>query len=322
VVQTYQTHRTRLGWIGLRYLLTPALVLALTVVLAAAAGAQSRGRSPSVAAEQVACVPIGGNAVAWAKVENNLPDTSVRLFFRRLHDVVEDFYWVDMYPDGAGRYWGVFPKAEDHPLARHELLRDREAATTAPDREDQASRWAAWWRAKDRSDDRDPNQDLDQALIRERATLGKRFERDWLAKLDDADFEAWLERQINEPTEYFAAVVDSQGRALAQSKVLAAEVKSPDDCDPVFTPQQAGEKENLTVGETGGWQRDKPVFHWLCDGVVTRYDPFFIKRPDDVCRACVIAWWHKKEFLVPLVTVPPAVIITQFNNDPVSPSRP
>ncbi len=293
-----------------------------SVLMAGAAMAQSSRSAPAVAAEQVACIPIGGNAVGWAQVENNMADTSVRLFFRRLHDVVEDFYWVEMQSDGDGRYWGIFPKAEDQELNRHELERDREAVKRDEQDDDEEHRWAEWWRYKDKSDDRDPNGDLDQELIRERASVGKRFERHWMTQFDDPEFEAWLEKQVNEPAEYFVAVVDSQGRTLAQSDLLAAEVKNPDDCDPVFTPQQAGEKENLTIGETGEWQRDKAVFHWLCDGVVTRYDPFFIKRPDGVCRACVVAWWQKKELLIPLVTIPPAVIITQFDPDPVSPSTP
>lgn len=298
------------------------LALVGALLLASTAAAQPSGGAVRVAAEQVECIPIGGNALAWGQVSNLPTDTSVRLYFRRLHDVVEDFYWTAMHPDGDGRYWGVFPKAEDKPLDRRELERDREAVKRAPDDDDEAHRWAEWWRFKDASDDRNPNGDLDDELIRERASVGKRFERHWIAKMDDPEFEAWLEDQVNEPAEYFTAVVDSQGRTVEQSDVFAAEVRQPDDCDPVFTPQQAGEKENLTVGETGEWQRGKPVFHWLCDGIVTRVDPFFIKRADEVCRACVVAWWQKKELLLPLATIPPAVIITQFDPDPVSPSTP
>lgn len=300
-------------------------MLGLTVggalMLASVAGAQ-RGGTVRVETEQVECIPIGGNALGWARVENNLPDTSVRLFFRRMHDVVEDFYWVDMHSDGDGRYWGVFPKAEDKPLDRHELESDRAAVKRGPQDDDDDHRWAEWWRAKDASDDRDPNDDLDDELIRERASVGRRYDRQWMEKLDDPEFEAWLEDQVNEPAEYFVAIVDSQGRAVAQTDVFATEVRKPDNCDPVFTPQQAGEKENLTVGETGEWQRGKPVFHWLCDGVVTRVDSFFIKRADDVCRACVVAWWQKKDLLIPLVAIPPAIVITQFDPDPVSPSTP
>ena len=310
------------GLLGKR--INTGIIWGFAIALASAAGAQPGTTRVRVEAEPVECIPIGGNALAWAQVENNVPDTSVRLFFRRLHDVVEDFYWVDMHSDGDGRYWDVFPKAEDQELNRHDLERDREAyeRQQAADDDDDDHTWADWWRAKDSSDDRDPNGDLDEELIRERASVGKRFERHWMGRLDDAEFEAWLEDQVNEPSEFFVGVVDSQGRVIEQTDVEVTEVRKPDNCDPVFTPQQAGEKENLTVGETGEWQRGKEVFHWLCDGVVTRVDPFFIKRSDSVCRACVVAWWQKKELLLPLVAIPPAIIITQFDPDPVSPSTP
>lgn len=301
-------------------------LIGVALLLSSIAAAQGADRV-RVEAEPVACIPIGGNALAYAQVENNVADTDIRLYFRRLHDVVEDFYWVDMQSEGDGRYWGVFPKAEDEKLNRHDLERDREAYQRAQEEagrsdDDDDTTWADWWRAKDASDDRDPNGDLDEDLIRERASIGKSFRREWMEELDDAEFQAWLEDLVNEPAEYFVAVVDSQGRFIERTPVDVTEVLQPDNCDPVFTPQQAGEKENLTVGESGEWQRGKEVFHWLCKGVVTRVDPFFIKRPDEVCRACVVAWWQKKEILLPLVAVPPAIVITQFDPDPVSPSAP
>ena len=142
----------------------------------------------SVAADQVACLPAGGNAVVWSTVKNNVPDTTVRLYFRRLNDVVEDLYFVEMHPAGGGRYWGVMPKAEKRKLDRHELGRRRDEAVDS-----QAQ--AAWWREKDSSDHRNPNKDLDDKEIKERASVGKSEARDWMVELDDADFEDWLNSQ-------------------------------------------------------------------------------------------------------------------------------
>ncbi len=248
-----------------------------------------------VDAEPVDCIPIGGNAVAWAQVENNIADTSVHLNFRRMNDAVEDLYYVSMHPAGQGRYWGVFPKAEDREPDRHDLAETREAVQAEHS-------WAAWWREKDASDDRNPSSDLDDDLIRERASIGKQIPRDWLAEMDDAAFQSWLEQLENEPSEYYTSIHDAQGREIARSKTRVAEVRS--GCRVDMTPQQAGEAENLTVGETAHWQRGEEVFHWLCDGVVSRIDPTAILRGDEICRGvCVVAWYKKSAFLIPAAVV-------------------
>jgi hypothetical protein len=249
-----------------------AVVLAFVCPLLAA-GAVASAQQPTVIAEQVECLPIADNGVAWATVENGVPNTTTRLYFRRLHDTVEDFYWVQMYPSGDGRYWGVFPKAEDRELDRHELEEARE------------HREAAWWRAKEASTDRDPNDDLDDEEIEERATVGRQESRHWMLKMDDEAFEDFLDQLENEPAEYFVAVFDGEGRKLAVSETLVVEVL--DDCDTELTEVQRGEAENLIVGETSQWQHPEEVFHWLCDGVVTRVGPDGVKRGDQVCRACI-----------------------------------
>ncbi|RMH17047.1 MAG: hypothetical protein D6696_16695 [Acidobacteria bacterium] len=311
-----------------RTMLTILVLAVLGLAGAAPLAAQRPGSKPlEVEVEPVPCIPIGDNAVAWAQVYNNVPDTTVRLYFRRLHNVVEDFYYVEMHPEGGGRYWGVFPKAEDRAFDRHELEAAREAVRWSDDDRDDQYRWAEWWRAKDLSEDRDPNDDLDDELIRERASIGRAFRRDWMYEMNDEQFQEWLESQVNEPAEYFAAVVDGQGRMLARSAVRVTEVLPPEECEVTFTPQQDGERENLTVGESGDWQRGKEVFHWLCDGVVTRIDPYLVKRGDEVCRACVIAWQQKQDLLLPkfvppLIAIPPLVVITETSPTPVSPSIP
>lgn len=289
-------------------------VFAMVVLVSSAALAQSNLR---VSAEPIECLPIADNGVGWAKVENNIPDTTVRLNFRRMNDVVEDMYYVRMRPEGGGRYWGIFPKAADEVLDRHDLIERRE------DRREEYG-WAQWWRQKQSSDHRDPNEDLDRDLIRERASVGKQVSRDWFNEMDDETFENWLEQLENEPSEYYYSVHDAQGKLIAKSKTKVVEVR--ENCRQDLTDMQRGEAENLTIGETSHWQRGEEVFHWLCDGIVTRLNPNGIKRPDEFCRACVIAWWKKPEILVPaaaLVGVGGGVLSFDNPTDiPISPVLP
>jgi hypothetical protein len=235
---------------------------------------------PLVEMDQVACVPAGGNGLIWASVSNSWPETSVRLFFRRLNDVVEDLYFVEMQPAGDGRYWGVMPRAEKRKLNRHELAGQR---TEAQRRYAEA----AWWRSKEGSDHRNPNQDLSDEAIRERASVGKAESRDWMMSFEEAEFDQWLRRQEFEPVEYFGAVVDANGNQISRSPMMVGEVWAASNCPIELTPEQAGEAANLVVGETALWQAGKPVFHWMCAGVVARVDPGGVKRADGACRQCV-----------------------------------
>ena len=292
--------------------------IALCVALLASTA--PAGAELTVEVEDVECLPIEDNGVAWARVTNNLPDTTVRLNFRRMNDAVEDLYYVLMNPAGQGRYWGVFPKAEDRVLSRHDLIETREEIQDE-------YRWAAWWREKDSSDHRDPNDpqdefELDDDLIRERASLGKKLPRDWLAEMDDSEFQSWLEQLENEPAEYYVSVHDAEGRQLARSPTRVTEVQ--EDCRPDLSEQERGEAENLTVGETAHWQRDEQVFHWLCAGIVSRIDPINVLRGDGVCRACVIAWWKKKPVLLTTAAIVPTagIVISRDPEPPASPDAP
>ncbi len=285
-------------------------VFSALCLLPAGAGAQA---SLAVEAEDVECLPIEDNGVAWARVANNVADTTVRLNFRRMHDAVEDLYFTRMHPSGQGRYWGIFPKAEDRVLDRHDLIETREEVQ-------EEYRWAAWWREKDASEHRDPNDpqdeaELDDDLLRERASLGRKIPRDWLGEMGDDTFQSWLEQLENEPAEYYVSVHDAEGRQLARSPTRVTEVRK--DCRPDLSEQERGEAENLTVGETAHWQRDEQVFHWLCPGIVSRIDPLNILRGDGVCRACVIAWWKKKQvMLATSALVPVTGIIIQEEPEP------
>lgn len=271
---------------------TVAAILGLAALLLSPAVLAAQG-VVRVTADDLECLPLEDNGVGWATVEGNTPATAVHLNFRRLHDMVEDLYWVEMHPAGEGRYWGIFPKSEDRVLDRHDLEEKRQAA-------EEEYRWARWWRQKQVSGDRDPNGDLDDDLIRERASLGKLLPREWLAEMSDEEFESWLEQLENEPAEYYVSVHDSAtGRELARSKTRVVEVR--ESCRLDLNEEERGEAENLTVGETAHWQRGEQVFHWLCDGIVTRVNPNGTKRPDEVCRACVIVWWKRPQILAPAV---------------------
>jgi hypothetical protein len=262
--------------------------LAAVVALAGALAVEGA----TIAVEQLPCLPLEGNGVVRARIDGLEGGYAARVYFRRLNNVVEDFYWVPMQPGGGSEWWAALPKPEDHPLAAKNLA----AGDGQPPPNDP---WAAWWKAKETSDHRDPNDDLDDELIRERASQGKRERRDWMESRSDADLQRWLESLDNEPAEYYVAVFDSYGKPLADGQSETRVVPVSRDCPVQLTPRELGQAQNLTVGETAAWEGTEPVFHWLCDGIVTRVDVLGILRADEVCRACVVAWVDKREFLIP-----------------------
>ncbi|MEM7482264.1 MAG: hypothetical protein AAF481_13895 [Acidobacteriota bacterium] len=261
--------------------------------------------------EQLECVPVARNTPVQATVDGDQPGTTVRLYFRRMHQEVEDFYWVQMHP-GPDGYWAVLPRPEDRNPERKEL-------ENPPDDVEDDELWAAWWKAKEASQDRDPNDDLDDEIIRERASVGGEPEdRAWMNDLDNETLQTWLEGLENEPVEYFVAVFDAENNEIAQSAMRSTEVK--EDCEVTLTARQAGEALNLTVGETAPWQEGKKVFHWLCDGIVTRVNDQWIPRADEVCRSCVVAFLLKEDFLVPATLAGIGGITTIVIQDDPDPS--
>jgi hypothetical protein len=75
------------------------------------------------------------------------------------------------------------------------------------------------------------------------------------------------------------------------------------------------------VGETSPKQQGKKVMAFLCDGIVTRINHAGVRRADEVCRACVAAWWQRKAVLIP-AAAGVGVIITDEPEPEPSPSRP
>lgn len=254
-----------------------AVRLAATILFATAAAASAQRSASDISLGPLACLPQKGNGVITATISPEIPGSTVRLFFRRMNVEVEDFYYVQMEPVGAGQYWGVFPVPTGDGIQRKELESEGEAPPHP---------WAAWWKAKEASENRDPNDDLDDQVIQERASQGKKEKRSWMEKLSDADFQRWLEAQSAEPAEFFVAVYDVNGNRAASSEMRVVDVRP--ECRVSLTPQQQGMANNLTVGETGGWQKGMQPFHWECDGIVTRIDPVRVRRADETCRACII----------------------------------
>ena len=305
--------------------LIPVALLSLLAAAAIPASAET-----TVSVDEVPCLEVGENSPVHVRVEGDLAGSDVRFYFRRLHDVVEDFYWVRLHPQGEGHYWGVIPQPTDDELKKRELERmveDRDLLTPRL-REDNDSefdkyRRALWWRYKERTKHRNPNGDLDQDRIEERANYGRQEQRHWMDKLTNRELEEFLRELEYEPAEYFAAVYDARGQEVAASDVDVTRVE--DRCDNEVKGQEEGLAENLTVGETASWQIGEEVFHWKCEGVITRINARGEFRGDDVCRACVIAWWHKQSFLIPTSAVATATGVSVIESEGprrASPSRP
>ena len=115
--------------------------------------------------------------------------------------------------------------------------------------------------------------------------------RDWMVpeERDRQWLAGWLEERELEAAEYYAAIYDADGGLVARSDTRLVEVVEPADCGVELDAWEVGWAHNLTVGETTELQNGKPLFHWLCDGVVTRLSAAGIHEPDVYCRACVVA---------------------------------
>ncbi len=302
-------HRRRHGAGPPPYSLPAAACLLGLLASSAAPGTASPDRAEAgraaIEVHDVACLPKEDNGAVYADVRGIRLGDQVRLYFRRLHHLTEDFYYVPMDPVRADRYVGVLPKPHDRKLKRTELEDGRDAS--APD-----DAWARWWRTKDASVSRDPNDDLDADRIEREATVGGKAEplqRTWMQSASPEELQEWLEALVNEPAEYYVAVFDAAGTPVTRTEFQRTVVAP--DCPPIepeavrralpaawaaelgepalahLVARMQGRTQVLTVGETAPWQRGEGVFHWKCDGVVTRIDPEGIYRPDEVCRACV-----------------------------------
>lgn len=114
-------------------------------------------------------------------------------------------------------------------------------------------------------------------------------DRDWVDGRDRAWFEDYFEDQQHELAEFYVSVHDASGIEVRKAATRLAEVWDAEDCETRLTLRESGWSQNLTIGETTQAQIDKPVFHWLCDGVVTRISSRGLWRADQYCRGCVVA---------------------------------
>lgn len=293
--------------------------LAAIAVLVSGVAGSATAQTPTITVDSLECIPLEQHSIVTAEVADDMPGHTVRLYFRRLHEEVEDFYWVPMHP-ANGKYWAALPKPENYGLDRHELADNADAA---PAQRDSEWEWASWWKAKELSGHRDPNNDLETEIIEERARVGSGKTRDWMLAQDDQRLESWLENLDNEPVEYYAAVYDSSGVLVAASETAVAPVVAARDCPVDFNQQQAGTANNLTIGESAAWQQGRKIFHWLCDGVVTRVDYRDVPRADEVCRACVVGFFAREDYLLPAIAgiggITTIIIESPPNPSPTSP---
>ncbi|MDH3403114.1 MAG: hypothetical protein OES32_13870 [Acidobacteriota bacterium] len=143
--------------------------------------------------------------------------------------------------------------------------------------------------------------------------------RDWV-EAQGFDFDRlrdYLESQNQEAAEYYVAVYDAAGKFRGRSPTLLTEVRE-NDCRQDLTPQERGWADNLTVGETSVAQANKEVFHWLCDGIVTRIDTADVLHPDEFCRSCVVGFG----FVPPLAAVAAGVVSGAIIEHPPSEASP
>ena len=119
----------------------------------------------------------------------------------------------------------------------------------------------------------------------------------------------------NHQVEYYVAVVDAAGKMVSQSEPRSAKVDG--NCDTKLSPKEQGVAENLIVGETTPNQYRKKVIGFQCPGLKIRIDHQGIRRADEECGPCGLAW------LPPTALATAGIVGVVITDDPEpSPSRP
>ncbi len=119
----------------------------------------------------------------------------------------------------------------------------------------------------------------------------------------------------NEEVELYAAVVDASNRMVSQSDVRFSRVRD-NNCPVELNAKEKGVAENLIVGETVSSQYKKKVIGFLCPGLKIRIDPQGVKRSDEECGPCGLAW------LPPGLATAGVLGIIVADHPEASPSRP
>jgi hypothetical protein len=119
----------------------------------------------------------------------------------------------------------------------------------------------------------------------------------------------------NTEVEYYVAVVDAAGKVLSRSDgTRLAKVRN--DCQVQLAPREQGVAENLIVGETAPSQYRKRVLGFLCPGLKIRIDHQGVRRADEECGPCGLAW------LPPALATAGVLGVTVIEKPEPSPSRP
>ncbi|HET9226540.1 MAG TPA: hypothetical protein VFR31_07715 [Thermoanaerobaculia bacterium] len=119
----------------------------------------------------------------------------------------------------------------------------------------------------------------------------------------------------NHEVEYYVAVVDAAGKMVSQSEPNTARIDP--ECDQKLTPKEQGVAENLIIGETTPNQYRKKVIGFICPGLKIRIDHQGIRRADEECGPCGLAW------LPPAGLAAAGIVGVVVSEDPEpSPSRP
>jgi hypothetical protein len=119
----------------------------------------------------------------------------------------------------------------------------------------------------------------------------------------------------NREIEFYVAVVDAAGKMLAQTEPRSVKVQT--NCLSELGPKEQGLAENLTVGETTSNQYGKKVIGFQCPGLKIRINPQGVRRADEECGPCGLAW------LPPAALAAAGVVGVIVIDDPEpSPSRP
>lgn len=119
----------------------------------------------------------------------------------------------------------------------------------------------------------------------------------------------------NHEVEYYVAVADAAGKMLAQSEPRTVKVQ--ESCRVGLGPKEKGVAESLIVGETTPNQYGKKVIGFECPGLKIRINHQGVRRPDEECGPCGLAW------LPPVALVTGGVVGVIVAEDPEpSPSRP
>jgi hypothetical protein len=118
----------------------------------------------------------------------------------------------------------------------------------------------------------------------------------------------------NTEVEYYVAVVDAAGKMVSQSEPRSARVDG--NCDTKLSPKEQGVAENMIVGETTPNQYRKKVIGFQCPGLKIRIDHQGIRRADEECGPCGLAWLPPTALATAGIIVPFQAVASTLDTGP------